>query len=203
MTQIIKLFQSFIWSYFGLVNVLFLYLLAIFLFSLLGCFIYKDVQYKDYTDHFSTVTRFFNFDDFYRGFSLIFLSSYDSFEVFMLEYMYAVNTKMNHFVTVVFFICYFFFCFVIMLNLFLLIIIMQYDEFYQKKENPIDKFENIFKIFNRYWAEFVEEGGSAMMIKSSKLKKLLEMLENEENLGGEQLKVCSTKIFIFDLKLFV
>ncbi len=203
MTQMVKLFQSFVWSYYGLLNVLLLYLLSIFLFALLGCFIYKDIQFEEYKSSFSSVTRFFNFDEFYKAFTLIFLSSYDSFEVFMLEYMYTKPTRLNIFITIAFFISYFFICFILMLNLFLLIIIMQYDEFYKKKENPMDKFENIFRFFNKYWSQFIEKD-CPMRIQSKKLKYLLETLEANgprENIGKDELKVLSTKLFIFDLKL--
>jgi len=91
-----------------------------------------------------------------------------------------------------------------MLNLFLLIIIMQYDEFYKKKENPITKFENIFKVFNKYWTKFIEKKQSPMRIQSKKLVRFLETIETngpKENLGKDELKVLSTKLFIIDLKL--
>jgi hypothetical protein len=52
---------------------------------------------------------------------------------------------------------------------------MQYDEFYQKKENPIEKFSNISRVFKKYWVENIEENGSEMRIKIPFLKHKLHL----------------------------
>ncbi len=204
MTQVIKLFQSISWSYFALANVLFLYLLTLFIFSLLGCFLFKDLSYRNNKYLFTTVTEFYSFDNFYNAFCLILLSWYDNYEVFMLEYMHADRNVIEPVVVAIYFIAYYFFCFIIMLNLFLLVIIMQYDEFYHKKENPIEKFDNISRVFKKYWAKNIIEGGSELRIKSNKLKNFLESFSKnctKENLSKKELKVSTKKIFIFDLRL--
>jgi len=204
MTQILKLLQSVTWSYFALVNVLFLYLLSLFIFSLLGCYLYKDLSYQKNKKLFSSVTDYYNFDSFYNAFSLILLSWFDNYEVFMLEYMYADTVKIQPLSTVIFFISYYFFCFIIMLNLFLLVIIMQYDEFYEKKFNPIEKFENMSRVFKKYWVKYIDEDGSPFRIKSNKFKTFLESFEknaSKENLPRRELVVSTKKIFIFNLRL--
>ena len=55
---------------------------------------------------------------------------------------------------------------------------MRYDEFYQKKENPLEKFENIKKVFNKFWNENIDNDDSRLRIKTSKLKNFLEKARN-------------------------
>ena len=172
------------------------------MFSLLGCFLFKTTTFLSNSEHFYAVTEHYNFDDFWRGFMLIFLSSFDSIEVFMLEYMNLNPTGAHIFKTTAFFISYFFVCFILMLNLMLLIIIMQYDEFYQKKENPIEKFENIARVFNKYWS--FQTKGDKNRIKANRIKNLLESFEEnyiKEDLAKNELNVESSDKFIVSLKL--
>ena len=204
MSQILKLLQSVTWSYFALVNVLFLYLLSLFIFSLLGCFVYRDLNYDKNKELFTTVTEYYSFDNFYNAFTLILLSWFDNFEIFMLEYMWAKPDIIDPLITVLYFVAYYFFCFVIMLNLFLLVIIMQYDEFYQKKVNPIEKFDNISRVFKKYWVRHLEKDGCSIRIKSNKLKTFLESFEknaSKENLPKRELQVSTKKVFLFNLRL--
>ncbi len=83
---------------------------------------------------------------------------------------------------------------------------MQYDEFYEKKVNPIEKFENISNIFKKFWSEHIEEDGTLMRLTSLKLRNFLECFEHqqgssEEILPLDELKVKSNKIFILNLRL--
>ncbi len=216
MNQIVKLLQSIIWSYDATISVFFLFLLMIFLFAIIGCYVFAEVHYDDYKEHFSTTTELYNFDEFYKAFALIFLTSNDSYEVFMFEYMSTRKTKFEIFLTVAFFISYFFFCFILMLNLFLLIIIMQYDDFYKKKENPLEKFEKIANVFKELWSQNIEENDNLMSIKSVKLKNFLELFETYSDkknfpkgkapkddliLPKHELDVRNDKLYIFDLRL--
>jgi len=180
--------------------------MTIFIFALLGCFIFKDINYVNYADTFSTVTDHYNFDDFYRAFVLIFISLIDAFELFLFDYMSVKSDdKLFSFLVVVYFWIYFFFCFIIMFNVFLLVIIMQYDDFYAKKENPIDKFNKISTFFRKYWSENIESDGTLMRMKSINIKHFLERFENlgynEEFLPREELTVNSNLLFIFDINL--
>ena len=206
MIQIIKLLESITWSYFSLSNVLFLYVLSLFSFSLLGCFIYKDASFKVFQSKFSFATEFYNFDDFYRGFSLILLSFCDTYELFMMEYARINQAKINYTISILYFMSYYFFCRLIMFNLFLLVILMQYDEFYQKNENPIEKFEKMARVFKKYWSKFIKEEGCSKRIKSYHIKGLLDIIQEnrkEENLVREELLMVTSKkkIQMYILKL--
>jgi len=205
MNRILKLFQSFRWSYFGIINVFLLFLITIFIFSLLGCFIYKDFGYQKYKDQFVAITDHYNFDNFYNSYVLLLLSMNDNFEVFMMEYM-NVNRDFTHgFITIIYFWIYYFICFLIMFNVFLCVIITQYDEFYNKKENPIEKFNKISTFFRLYWSDTIETNETLMKIKGVNIKKFLERFENvneqEDHLPKGELNVKSSLPFIFEINL--
>jgi len=121
-----------------------------------------------------------------------------------MEYARITPYSLDYSIAIVFFIGYYFFCFVIMLNLFLLVIIMQYDEFYQKVENPIEKFENMARVFKKSWSKFIEKDGDSHRIKSYNIKRFIEsLLENriKEGLPKQDLLVSSKKVYIFKLNL--
>lgn len=218
MNEIVKLFQSIWWSYEGILNVFFLLLLIMFIFAIIGCYVLGDIHYTDYKDIFSAASDINNFEDFYKAFMVLFIISCDSYIDFTFDYMNARTDPVDKFFVAVYFIACFFFCFLLMLNLFLLIIIMQYDDFYQKKQNPLEKFERISNVFIKVWSEFVEDDDNLMSIKNIKVKKFLELLEKHQDIKNftldeqreikdddilpkEELGVKSTKLYIFDLRL--
>jgi len=205
MNRILKLFQSFAWSYYGIINVFLLYLITIFIFTLLGCFIYKDYGYLKYKNYFVAITDHYNFDNFYQAYVLLLISMNDNFETFMFEYMNVEKQFAHQFITVIFFWIYYFFCFIIMFNVFLCVIIMQYDEFYAKKENPIEKFKKISDFFRLYWSENIETDGTLMRMRSINIKKFLERFENhkpdEDFLPKKELYVNSSLLYIFEISL--
>ncbi len=214
MQQIIKLFQSFIWSYYGLINVILLYLLSVFLFSLLGCFVYKDIQYSSLKEKFTNVNEFYNFDDFHRAVIIVLHSSYENFDYYLFEYIHANYTDSNNVFSTSYFFFYHFFCFIIMLNFVLLVIMMQYDEFYNKTENPIDLFEHISKEFKRNWHELVlvkdqDQSEDLMKINRNKIKTFFEKIEKDytaekkDKLTKKELLVSSSNLFISNLRLLV
>ena len=170
-----------------------------------SCFIFKDITYDLYQDKFKITTDHYNFDNFYQGCVLIFISLFDAHELFLFDYMYVKDDKSYQVITVLYFWAYFFFCFTIMFNVFLLVIIMHYDDFYAKKENPIEKFNNISRFFRKYWSENIESDGTLMRMKSINIKNFLERFENQnmsdDFLAREELKVSSNLLFIFDIDL--
>ena len=92
-----------------------------------------------------------------------------------------------------------------MSNVFLCVIIMQYDEFYTKKENPIEKFQKISTFFRLYWSENIETDGTLMRMRSINIKKFLERFENhkpdEDFLPKKELYVNSSLLYIFEISL--
>lgn len=44
-----------------------------------------------------------------------------------------------------------------MLNLFILVIIQQFEQYYVSEDNPIQKFKNNLVLFEKVWIEFTEK----------------------------------------------
>ncbi len=72
----------------------------------------------------------------------------------------------------------FFFTFVmivqkIMLNLFILVIIQQFEQYYVSEDNPIQKFKQNLVLFEKVWIEFTEKQNN-VKIKEKLLTKFLQ-----------------------------
>lgn len=72
----------------------------------------------------------------------------------------------------------FFFTFVmivqkIMLNLFILVIIQQFEQYYVSEDNPIQKFKQNLVLFEKVWIEFTEKQNN-IKIKEKLLTKFLQ-----------------------------
>jgi hypothetical protein len=161
-----------------------MYLLTVLIFSLLGCYIYNKIQYKDYINKLPTSNELFNFDNFFQSF-LLNLSIYQgqSWEYYILEYSNVNRELIDGWVAYVYFSMSYFFCNTIMMNLFLLIIISKYDTFHRKEENPILKFEEMIEVFQIIWSKYSDDGGQIL-----KLHKLDDCLKdifesNEEKIS--------------------
>lgn len=80
-----KLLQTLKWSLQALGNVLILLLLVYFIFSVLGCYLFT-IYVGDYTDKFNLYDQYYNFDNFYFGFLLVFrCATGESWNIIMLE----------------------------------------------------------------------------------------------------------------------
>jgi hypothetical protein len=56
----------------------------------------------------------------------------------------------------VFFVCFLLMCSFVMLNLFILVILQQFDEYYLPKDNVLEKFKNDLETFKESWKKFSE-----------------------------------------------
>ena len=165
-----------------------MYLLTVSIFSLLGSYIYDDIHYENYINKLPTSNYQFNFDNFYNSL-LLCLSTYQgvSWEYLMLEYETVDTTKVSRWLSNFYFILGFFICNTVMMNLFLLTIIMKYDQFHSKEENPILKFTEIFDSFQAAWIKLSVDKG--MRIKALALLKLLE--ETYKNIDDINVDIIS------------
>jgi len=132
-----------------------------------------------YEEDLPTSNFQYNFNNFFTSL-LLNLSTYQgvSWEYLMLEYARVNENSVAPWASNVYFILGFFFSNTVMMNLFLLTIIMKYDQFHSKEENPILKFIDLFEIFQSAWSNLAIDHG--MRMKSLTLQKLLETTyENE------------------------
>ena len=62
---------------------------------------------------------------------------------------------------------------VIMINLFVLVTLQQYDEFVSKKENPIEKFQELLDSFKKSWNKYSSEKDKGYKIKHNQVSDFL------------------------------
>jgi hypothetical protein len=106
----------------------------------------------------------------------------------------------NPIVAYLFFIISNFFTYVIMMNLFLLVTLQQYDEFYKKEENPIENFNRIVDGFKNSWNIYSNEVDEGYRIKHNQLTDFL-MTFNVDFLTKTKESVDRCKKYIMELNL--
>ena len=104
--------------------------------------------------------------------------------------------------------CFFFFILdnfitsIILLNLLLMVTLQQYDEFTDKKYNPIDKFNSFIKDFNNAWNKFSNDEDGGYRIKKFLAAKFLMELNLQKIVFPEKNKLEYAKKYVSDLKLY-
>ena len=91
-----KLIQTLSWSLTALVNVLLLMLIFFCIFAVLGCYFYDNIIYEDYKDVFVYVNEYYNFDNFYVSFLLVFrCATGENWNNIMMEYAFIDTEKVS------------------------------------------------------------------------------------------------------------
>jgi hypothetical protein len=170
-------------------------ILMFFIFSIMGCYLFEDIKFSNYKHRFSVANEFYNFDTFYESFLLVFrCTSGESWPMMMLEYQLVDPNVLAGFVSIAYFIGMIFMCSVIMLNLFVLVVLQQYDEFHQKEENPIERFGEMLESFKKCWNTKTTEDDKGERIKMVHVTEFLMELEGDLSLNIVDPTKKSTKI---------
>lgn len=90
---------------------------------------------------------------------------------------------------------------VIMLNLFVLVVLQQYDDFKAKSENPVEKFNEILENFKKAWNHYSSERDKGYRINVDQLSNFLMELECELIPPKLEKKLDQVKKYILDLRL--
>ena len=85
-------------------------------------------------------------------------------------------------VSYIYFIFLIFFCAVIMLNLFVLVVLQQYDEFHQKEDNPIERFSEMVDFMKKTWNKYTTDEDKGERINMILVTKFLYELEGDLSL---------------------
>jgi hypothetical protein len=170
--------------------------------SVLGCFFYDSIRYNEYKDQFVYINEYYNLDNFYTAFLLTFrCTTGENWNNIMMELAYIDTNKISDAYGFIYMIISNFFCAIIMLNLFTMVTLQQYDEFTNKKYNPIEKFDIFLTEFNNSWNKFSEFKDKGLRIKKSLIINFF-MDYNWKKLNfPEQKKLDYVKKYITDLKL--
>ena len=124
-----KIFRTLLFSFPALFNVLLLLLLIYFIFAILGVFLFKDYgsEFSNFGSALMNLFRYSTGENWYLG---------------MFTYI-----EYRPYIGRLFFLIYIFFSSFIMLNMFVLIVIEQFENYYFNPDNPINSFEDVTEIF--------------------------------------------------------
>jgi len=197
-----KMIQTLSWSLSALANVLLLMLIIFCIFAILGCYFYDGIFYKDYKDSFVYVNEYFNMDNFYYSFLLVFrCATGENWNNIMIEYAFVDTDIVSEVSAYIYFIVSNFVDSIIMLNLFLMVTLQQYDEFTNKNYNPIEKFESFLTDFNNAWNKFSNDEDEGFRIKKTYVIQFFMDFNWKKLNFPEQGKLEHIKRYITELKL--
>ena len=197
-----KLIQTLSWSLTALANVLLLMLIFFCIFAILGCYFYDNIYYKDYKDIFVYINEYYNLDNFYNSFLLVFrCATGENWNNIMMELAFIDPDKVSEAYAYIYFIISNFTNSIIMLNLFLMVTLQQYDEFTNKNYNPIEKFESFLIDFNNAWNKFSDDEDEGFRIKKIYVIQFFMEFNWKKLNFQEQGKLEAVKKYVTELKL--
>ncbi|CAD8085427.1 unnamed protein product [Paramecium sonneborni] len=160
-----KLIETAIYSLPAMLNVSALLFLVFFIFSILGVFLFGSIRTGWAIDDVN------NFSDFHHSFQLLFrCSTGEDWYKVMFD---TIQDGQGYY-------CIFFIIFIviqqyIMLNLFILIILDQYEINYFNSDNPLNKFQEYENMFIESWSKFAKEDKGMKMNQQQLVPLLLDM----------------------------
>ena len=197
-----KLIQTLSWSLTALANVLLLMMIFFCIFAILGCYFYDTIVYKDYKDIFVYINEYYNFDNFYYSFLLVFrCATGENWNNIMMELAFIDPEKVSETYAYIYFIISNFANSIIMLNLFLMVTLQQYDEFTNKNYNPIEKFESFLIDFNNAWNKYSDDEDQGFRINKIYVISFFMDFNWKKLNFPEQGKLEQVKKYITELKL--
>ena len=151
-TGLQKIIATMIISLPSLLNIGALLFLVIFIYSILGWFLFKNAAYGN------TITTMNNCQNFHNSFILLFRCSTGEDWASM---MYDFRKETPY--AIPFFLTFILNCSFIGLNLFILIIIQDFEEYNLKPNNPIEEFNENLIHFRDKWNKFTKENAGLRM----------------------------------------
>lgn len=167
----------------SLLNVAGLLMLIFFMFSVLGVSLFQNVKESDdiYTLQ-SIDPEYKNFKTWHNAFILIFVMSTGEnwpramYDVGRTDYgVNCGDTTCGSRFSILFFFMFVMVVQNIMLNLFILVIIQQFEQYYVSEDNPIQKFKRNLSAFVKEWIKLTERTNH-VKIKNSELTKFMRIL---------------------------
>ncbi|KAL4431577.1 hypothetical protein ABPG74_017282 [Tetrahymena malaccensis] len=142
-----KLIQTTIFALPHLLNATALFLLFYFIFAILGCYLFSSVTEGQVIDQFN------NFKDFHSAFIILFRCS--TGEDWMTIMFDVVKGTSNY--AIIYFVVFIIIQTYIMMNLFVLIIMNQFEENYIDPDNPLQNFTESEENFKQLWGIMTEK----------------------------------------------
>ena len=196
-----KILQIVQWSFSALINVISLIFIFYCIFALIGCYLYDGEKQQEHTDNFTYINEYYNMNNFYSSYLLIFrCATGENWPNIMMEMSFRDYGRGEGY-SFAFFILSNFFTAIILLNLLLMVILQTYDEFNDKKYNPIDKFKSFLSEFNNAWNKFSTEEDEGFRIKNILVAQFFMNFNWKKLNFPEKGKLQEIKRYVNDLKL--
>eukprot|EP00347_Sterkiella_histriomuscorum_P003601 403363663 len=195
------LIQTITFSLPSLLNVLGLLLLVFFMFSVLGVFFFKEIKTG------VIINEYMNFKNFGNAILILFrMSTGEDWNFIMFDCarepsdgcIEGVNCG-NKIISYIYFISFIMICTNIMLNLFVLVIIQQFDKYYLPQNNIISLFKQDLIGFKDTWKNFTMDKYNCKKIKESQLTQFFQELKaplGMPNIKDQDLKKNMLKMGI-------
>ena len=151
-----------------IMNILSLVLLSIFIYSIIGCSLFGNLSSNV---KFKTLDDYINFKNFFYSFmTLVKISTNDDWAGIMYDTM-----KINKW-SAIYFISFVVWNTFILMNLFILVLIQQFEEFHFNPENPLAHFKDELENFRKIWT-FYSSKDEGFKMKSFDLISLFKNLK--------------------------
>ncbi|EGR31607.1 hypothetical protein IMG5_106200 [Ichthyophthirius multifiliis] len=142
-----KLIQTAIYSLPSLLNVTSLLFLVYFIFAILANFMFGNIKEG------TIITSNRNFSNFHQSINLLFIcSTGENWYLYMFD---CINQGNNW--AILFFVIYIIIVQFVMMNLFVLIIIDQFEQNYINTENPLNEFQEFEENFKTVWVKYTKQ----------------------------------------------
>ena len=198
-----KLIQTLQWSFSALIHVLALIFIIYCILALIGCYLYDGDKYEKYKNKFTYINEYYNMDNFYYSYLLIFrCSTGENWHNIMMEMAYREDGRGEGY-SLAFFIISNFITGIILSNLLLMVTLQQYDEFTDKKYNPIEKFNSFLADFNNAWNKCSTEEDEGFRIKKNLIIQFFMELNWRKLIFPDKGKLESIKKYVTELELNV
>ncbi|CAI2364628.1 unnamed protein product [Moneuplotes crassus] len=151
------LIQTITFSISSLINVFALLLLVFFIYAILGVFIFSGVTEGE------VISEYKNFRNFHQAMLilLMILTGEDwnkiMYDLSRTEPDCVSDKTCGTPIAPLYFISFIMICTLVLLNLFILVILQQFDEYYLPKDNVIEKFKKDLHTFKLNWTKFSKE----------------------------------------------
>ena len=182
------LIQTIMFSLPALFNVFALLLLIYFIFSILGTALFRDITHGE-----QIINEYYNFSNFgYSMLLLIRMSTGEDWNCVMQDTMKTVEDgciegkDCGSPYSPLFFIPYMMICTFIMLNLFVLVIIQQFETYYLDADNVISRFKDEIEKFKVTWTHFTRDH-NCLKIKDTRLVAFMAHMESPLGMRGETM----------------
>lgn len=176
-----KLINTLVFSLPALLNVGALLFLVYFIYSILGVFLYKNVLLG------SLIGDLIHFENAAIAFITLFrCSTGENWQFIMYDVMYpyecsdgsTTSCSTAAYIAVPFWVSFIVICRFIFLNLFILVILQQFEEYHLNPDNPVNKFrETLEDVFRPHWEKYSLRHGGAFIHESQVFDFFLTMPE--------------------------